>query len=73
MRKQRVRRSFVVIELAELGVFVVSAALAVWLEERPRVVGVALTLLLDAAFLLCFDLVAERRGAAHLAELVSRR
>jgi len=37
------------------------------------VVGVALSLLLDAAFLLCFDLVAERRGAAYLAELVSRR
>ena len=43
-RMQRVQRSFVVIERAELGVIVVSAALPVWLEERPRVVGVALGL-----------------------------
>jgi len=72
-RMQRVQRNFVVIELAELGVIIVSAALAIGLKERPGVVGVALGLLINATFLLCFDLVAERRGAVYLEQLLSQR
>jgi len=36
------------------------------------VVGIALALLFHAAFLLAFDLVAERRGAAYLAQIQAR-
>jgi hypothetical protein len=72
-RMLRVQRNFVWIELGELLVIGLSAALAFWFKERAAIVGVALGFLLNAAFLLSFDLVAERRGARYLAALQSER
>lgn len=68
-RMARVQRSFVLIEAVEL-VFIVGGALAaVAMKNRPTLCGVAVALALNAAFLMAFDLSAERRGAAYLAAL----
>lgn len=69
-RMARVQRNFVVIEYVELVLIIVSAVVAITQKGRPGLTGVALGLLISAAFLLTFDLVAERRGAAYLAALV---
>lgn len=70
-RMGRVQRTFVVVEWIELAVIVVAAAAAVAAKSRPALAGVALGLLLNASFLLAFDLVAERRGAKYLAAIVA--
>ncbi|MFN2567681.1 MAG: hypothetical protein ABR499_22025 [Gemmatimonadaceae bacterium] len=46
-------------------------ALTTYFEGEVWFVGVALGLLCHAAFLLAFDVVAERRGAAYLAAIES--
>jgi hypothetical protein len=58
-RMARVQRNFVIIEYVELAIIVLAAVVA---KGRPTLTGVALGLLLHAAFLLAFDLTAERRG-----------
>ena len=68
-RMARVQRNFVVIEYVELALIVGGAAIAIVLKDRPWVVGIALGLLINAAVLLAFDLVAERRGAVYLAAI----
>jgi hypothetical protein len=65
-RMQRVQRNFVAIEYAEVVFLVLSALAAVALKRQPVVVGIALGIVVNAAFLLGFDLVAERRGAIYL-------
>jgi hypothetical protein len=71
-RMARVQSNFVVIEYVELAVIVVSALIAVTQKHRPGLAGVALGLLINGAFLLAFDLVAERRGAAYLSVIRGR-
>jgi hypothetical protein len=65
--------NLVSIEYVELAVVLLSAIAAVAWKTRPGLAGVALGLLLNVAFVLAFDLVAERRGAVYLAALESRR
>jgi len=68
-RMARVQWNFVVIEYVELGLIVTSAVVAIIQKGRPGLAGVALGLLVSGAFLLAFDLVAERRGEAYLAAI----
>ena len=65
-RMTRVQRNFVVIEYIEVAIIVMAAFMAVTQKSRPGVVGIALDLLCNAALLLAFDLVADRRGASYL-------
>jgi hypothetical protein len=71
-RMARVQRNFVLIEYVELAVIFVAALIAVSQKHRPGLTGVALGLLINGAFLLAFDLVAERRGEAYLSVLEAR-
>jgi len=73
LRMIKVQRNFLIIEYVELGIIVASAIAAVACKHRPAFLGVALGFLVNAAFLLAFDLVAERRGAVYLAALETRR
>lgn len=63
----RVQRNLV--QYIEVAVIVIAAITAFAQKSRFWVAGVALGLLLNAALLLAFDLVAERRGAAYLAAI----
>ena len=72
-RLTRVQRNFVLVQRVELAVVVVSAAVAATQKHRFAVAGVALALLCHAAFLLAFDVVAERRGAVYQAALHARQ
>jgi hypothetical protein len=71
-RMLRVQRTFVVIEFVELAVIVACAVIAITQKHRSGMTGVALGLLINGAFLLAFDLVAERRGAVYLAAIDAR-
>jgi hypothetical protein len=55
--------------LLEIAVIVVAAAVALTQKHRVWLSGIALGLLIHAALLLAFDLVAERRGAVYLEAL----
>lgn len=68
-RMVRVQRNFVVIEYVELAIIIASALIAVGQKNHQGVMGVALGLLINGAFLLAFDLLAERRGAVYLAAI----
>jgi hypothetical protein len=68
-RMAGVQRNFVIIEIAEIVLIVGCAALALALKGRPIVSGIALGVLINAAMLLAFDIVAERRGAIYHAAL----
>ena len=68
----RVQRNFVVIQYVEVAVIVLAAIIALAQKSRFRLSCIALALLLHAAFLLAFDLVAERRGAIYLAAITAQ-
>lgn len=68
-RMVRVQRTFVLVEYVELFAIVTTALFAVWMKARPSPSGVALGLLINAALLLTFDVLAERRGAEYLGML----
>ncbi|MGH8029435.1 MAG: hypothetical protein ACREO3_05825 [Arenimonas sp.] len=68
-RMVRVQRNFVVIQYVEVAIIIGGALVALLLKGRPWVAGIALGLLIHAAVLLAFDLVAERRGAVYLAAI----
>jgi hypothetical protein len=72
-RMNRVQRTFVVIQYVEVAVIIVSALVALTMKSRVGIAGVALGLLINAAFLLAFDIVAERRGALYLAAIEAQR
>jgi hypothetical protein len=72
-RMVRVQRNFVVIEYVELAAIIACAVIAITQKHRPVVTGVALGVLVHAAVLLAFDLVAERRGAIYLAAIEAQR
>ena len=65
-RMARVQQTFVIIEYVEVAVIIATAIAALALKQRPIGVGVALGLLISAACLLAFDIIAERRGAEYL-------
>jgi hypothetical protein len=69
VRMTRVQRNFVVIEYVELMAIIATALLAISQKARPGVSGVALGILINAAMLLAFDVIAERRGADYLAAI----
>jgi hypothetical protein len=71
-RMARVQRNFVVIQYIELVVIVTAAIAAIPFRNRFALAGIALGLLCHAAFLLAFDLIAERRGAIYLSKLRTR-
>jgi hypothetical protein len=68
-RMVKVQRNFGYLEVGWIVLVAATAVAAVVFKERATLSGVAMALLLHAAFLLAFDLVAERRGAAYLAAL----
>ena len=72
-RMTRVQRNFAVIEYVEVALIVVTALIAVARKGSPTVTGIALGLLINAALLLAFDLLAERRGATYLAVIEAAR
>ena len=72
-RMTALQRNLVIIQSVELTIVVVSAIVAFAWKTRPVVVGVALGLLVNVAFVFAFDLVAERRGAVYLAALETGR
>jgi hypothetical protein len=71
-RMARVQRNVVVIQYIEITVIVTAAIAAFALKNRLSLSGIALGLLCHAAFLLAFDLIAERRGATYLDEIRTR-
>lgn len=71
-RMARVQRTFVVVQYVEVAVIVLAAMTALVLKRRVTISGIAFGLLLNAALLLAFDVIAERRGATYLATLEAR-
>jgi hypothetical protein len=67
-----VQRNFVILEIAWIAILAVSAITAVVFKQRPTPNGIALGFVVAAATLLCFDLVADRRGAIYYAALSQR-
>lgn len=65
-RMARVQRTFIIVESVEVAMIILCAIAAGLLKFRPALTGIALGLLIHAAFLLAFDLIAERRGAVYL-------
>jgi hypothetical protein len=72
-RMTRVQRNFVLIEYVEVALILVAAVVAVVRKGSHTVTGIALGLLINAALLLAFDLLAERRGAVYLAVIEAAR
>jgi hypothetical protein len=68
-RMVRVQRNFVVVHYVEIAVIVIAAVIAFAQRNRFWIAGIALAFLFHAGFLLAFDIVAERRGAAYLARI----
>jgi hypothetical protein len=68
-RMARVQRNFVLIEYVEVALIVVTTIVAIARKSNATLTGVALGLLINAALLLAFDLLAERRGAVYLAAI----
>lgn len=66
-RMTRVQRNFEYLEVGWIVLVGACAVCAVVFKQRATLSGVAMALLLHGAFLLAFDLVAERRGAVYLA------
>lgn len=69
-RMEKVQRNFVVIEVVELVLILVGAALALGFKGAPYRAEVGMGLVLQGAVMLVFDLLAERRGALYLAALL---
>ncbi len=69
-RMQKVQRNFVIIEMVELALLVAGVALALGFKGTPYRSEVGMGLALQAAVMLVFDLLAERRGALYLAALL---
>lgn len=65
-RMVKVQRNFVWIERVEVLLLLVGVALALTQKGSPTVWGVGTGLVMQAAVMLAFDLLAERRGAAWL-------
>ena len=65
-RMARVQRTFAIAIRVEVALIVAAALAVLWQQERVTLTGVAFGLLINAALLLAFDSIAERRGAAYL-------
>jgi hypothetical protein len=68
-RMVKVQKNFITLERVWIGLLGVSTFVALTQKSRPVPFGVALGLMLHAAFFLAFDLVAERRGAEYLVSI----
>jgi len=71
-RMARVQRNFVVVQYVEVAVITIGAIVAVAQKGRFWHSGIALGFVINAALLLAFDLVAERRGAGYVAAIEAR-
>lgn len=71
-RIAKVQRKFVFIRYAESAVIVITALTSLAVNYRFSITDVALALLIHAAVLLAFDVIAERRGATYLSEIERR-
>ncbi len=69
LRMAKVQKNFVVLELVWVAIMLGGAVTAIAQKHRAIPCGVGLALVMNAAFLLAFDLVAERRGAVYLTAL----
>ncbi|MFO0601795.1 MAG: hypothetical protein U0324_01415 [Polyangiales bacterium] len=65
-RMEKVQRNFVWIEWVEVALLAIGVALALGWKGSPVAWGVGAGMVLQAGFMLAFDLLAERRGAAWL-------
>ena len=63
----RVQQNFVVLEYVWLALIAGSAIVAVQCKHQATVGQVALAFLFALSTLFCFDVIAERRGAAYYA------
>ncbi|HMY58097.1 MAG TPA: hypothetical protein PK472_07580 [Pseudomonadota bacterium] len=68
-RMARVQQNFVVLEWVWLALIAGSAIVAVTCKHHATVGQVALAFLFALSTLLCFDVIAERRGAVYYAAL----
>jgi hypothetical protein len=68
-RMARVQRTFAIVTFVEVVLIAASAVVALTQKGRFWISGIALGLLLNAAMLLAFDLIADRRGGVWLAAL----
>jgi hypothetical protein len=68
-RMETVQRNFVMIQYVEVGVIIISTIIALVFKNRSTISGVAFAFLINAAILLAFDIVAERRGDQYLDEI----
>ncbi|HSE40462.1 MAG TPA: hypothetical protein VLH08_06810 [Acidobacteriota bacterium] len=68
-RMIRVQKNFVIIQYVELFFILLTAILAITFKKRISISGIALAFLVNAAILLAFDIVAERRGERYLTEI----
>ncbi len=72
-RMERVQRNFPIIEVVEIAMLVAGVALAMASKGRLTGWGVGMGITLQAAVMLVFDLLAERRGAVYLEALLRGR
>jgi hypothetical protein len=71
-RMATVQRNFAIILYVELALILVASIAAFALRSRAAISGVALAVLIHAAVLLAFDVIAERRGAMYLTAIDAR-
>jgi hypothetical protein len=67
-----VQRNFQRLEYFWIALIAAAAFVAATQKGRPALWGVSLGILLNASFMLVFDLVAERRGALYLNALTHK-
>jgi hypothetical protein len=70
-RMEKVNTSFRWIEIAEVVLIALGIAMALGMRARPTVSAVGMGILLQAALLLVFDLIAEARAHVYVAWLKS--
>lgn len=69
-RMAKVQKAFVTLEIVWCVLISAGAIVAVTQKLRPLPSGIAIAVVLTAAFFLAFDLVAERRGALYYTALL---
>ena len=65
-RMQKVMANFEIIENVELAIIAIGLFLLIFFRKNPKVAGIGLGIAMQALLLLCFDLLAEKRGAIYL-------
>src|SRR5690606_36779156 len=62
-RMAAIQKTFVILEYIELTTLIAGSLVAFFMKHDTFISGIALGCVFSAAFLLCFDITAERRGA----------